>query len=96
MKKLSPLAFLAAAGVALSISAPADAAWVCDLKKGQQLSLRACANTSCRVKDTHSNGTKLDALKSSGTNWIYVKVKRTGRKGWMKEPYLCGDDIDFG
>ncbi len=82
--------------VAIGNPAPAEAAWVCGLKKGKELTLRSCPKSSCGAKDTHPNNTKLDALKSSGTFWIYVRVKKTGKKGWMSEHYLCGDDIDFG
>ena len=93
MKMFSPLVIVAAAAVALPT--PADAAWVCGLKRGKELNLRSCPKTSCRVKDSYPNKTKVDAQKSS-SGWIYVKVKKTGLKGWMKEPFLCGEDIDFG
>ena len=95
MKTFTRLAILTVAA-AVAVPAQSEAAWVCDLKKGKELNLRSCPKTACRVKNSYLNGTKVAALKSSGTNWIYVKVKRDGKKGWMKEPFLCGDDIDFG
>ena len=82
--------------VLLGPSTSAEAAWVCGLKKGKELYLRSCPKTSCRVRDSHPNSTKVDALKSNGTFWIYVRVQKTKKKGWMSEHYLCGDDIDFG
>lgn len=96
MRKLTTGILTAAILIAIGNTAPADAAWVCGLKKGKELSLRSCPKAACSAKDTHPNNTKVDALKSSGTFWIYVRVKKTGKKGWMSEHYLCGDDIDFG
>jgi hypothetical protein len=83
------------AGLLALPPAPAEAAWVCGLKRGKALNLRACASGTCRVLGAYRNGTKLDAL-AARNNFINVRVKRDRKKGWMWEPLLCGDDIDFG
>ncbi len=95
MSRWQILPALALVAAFTTLDAPtSNAANICKLPgTSGKLSLRKCPSLNCKVKGAFREGTYVNPVGYVG-RWIRVHVK--GKRGYMADKYLCGDDIDFG